>query len=73
MHRPVSHVAISCSPLCPAQAVEGSWVADALAGGSRDQALTEAQLSDELGGYRELPPALRNARATISWWQVRIY
>ena len=44
---------------------------DALGGSGRDGALTEAQLSDELGPeYRELPPALRGARNTISWWQV---
>lgn len=53
------------------QNVGGSWLSDALGGAAREGGLTEAQLSDELGpGYRELPPALRNARATINWWQV---
>ena len=46
-------------------------MADALEGTARSGGLTEAQLSDELGpSYREMPPALRNARHTISWWQV---
>ena len=53
------------------QNMGGSWVSEALGGTAREGGLTEAQLSDELGPtYRELPPALRNARATISWWQV---
>ncbi|KAK9809673.1 hypothetical protein WJX73_003046 [Symbiochloris irregularis] len=53
-------------------AVDGAWMTDALGGSGREGALTEAQLSDELGPeYRELPPALRGARNTISWWQAR--
>ena len=54
----------------PVQAVGGPWVADALGGGARQGALTEAQISDELGPNYDIPAPMRRARATISWWQV---
>ena len=45
-------------------------MADALGGGARQGALTEAQISDELGPNYDIPAPMRRARATISWWQV---
>ncbi len=54
------------------QVVSTGWISDALskAASGEGEGLTEAQLSEELGG-RELPPGYANASKTISWWRQR--
>jgi hypothetical protein len=54
------------------QLVSTAWVSEALSKGASGQGegLTEAQLSEELGG-RELPTGYTKASKTISWWRQR--
>ena len=58
----------------PMQLTAGDWAASAFSKGGTgrsESGLTEAQLSEELGARGELPPTLRNASATVAWWQDR--
>ena len=56
------------------QLTAGDWATSSFSKGGTgrvESGLTEAQLSDELGARGELPPTLRNASATVAWWQDR--
>jgi len=50
---------------------DAPWIGNALQGTQRVGGLTEAQLTDELGGAHTLPQALKDASATVAWWRER--